>query len=349
MLSQEFYGNTLESWGISLLIIMGVFILNKLFSLTNKYVIQKITRKTKNRFDDIFFTTLEAPVLFGLTLAAIWVALTRLNLGEQAQSLISRTYQILIVLNGTWFVSKLIVGLIEEYWSEKASVKRKKSIDVRLVPMFRRVILIIVWIIGIVTALNNVGLDIKTLLGALGVGGLATALAAQDTIKNIFGGFTLLTDQPFRIGDMITVDSFQGTVEEVGFRSTRIRTLEKRLVTIPNSKIMDASVVNISNEPKRRVTIKLGLTYDTTPEQMKQAISILQELTKTTRSIDPKESIVYFSDFEDSALVITFIYYILKSGDIPQTTSAMNMAILESFNTAGLKFAFPTQSIYMEN
>ncbi len=348
MLSEEFYGNTLESWGVSILIIMGVFVLNKLLSLVNKHLIQPIAKKTRSRFDDILFATLEPPVLFGITIGAIWIALIRLDLDVQVQSFISKSYQILISLNVTWFVSKLITGLIEEYWSEKALEKRKKSIDIRLVPIFRRIILTVIWSIGVVMALNNIGLDVKTLLGALGVGGLAAALAAQDTIKNVFGGFTLLTDQPFRIGDMVIVDNFQGTIEDIGLRSTRIRTLEKRLVTIPNSKIMDASVVNISNEPMRRVVTTLELTYETTSEQMRQALEILKKLAQTTKSVDPKDSVVYFSDFSDSALVITFIYYVIKSGDIPQTISTMNMAILSSFNEAGFNFAYPTQKVYME-
>lgn len=348
MLSQEFYGNTLESWIISLGIIVGVLILNKLIASAGKFIINHIAQKTENKLDDILFTTLKAPFLLGISLAAIWFSLNRLNLPAETKSFISRAYHILIILNVTWFISRFITGLLEEYWSEKRTKKRQKSIDVRLLPMVRRIVLIVVWIIGILTALNSVGLDIKTILGALGVGGLAAALAAQDTIKNIFGGFTLLTDQPFRIGDMVLVDNFQGTVEDIGIRSTRIRTLEKRQVTIPNSRVMDASIINISREPRRRNTVKIGLTYDTPPAKMEEALNILQELSKTTKYVDPKDSIAFFSEFADSALVITFHYNIVKSGDIFEATSTMNMAILKSFNAAGLNFAFPTQTIHLE-
>lgn len=349
MLEQEFYGNTLEHWGISLLIILAALVLNKIISLLNKYVIQKITQKTQNRLDDILFKTLEAPVLFGVMLAAIWFASQRLELGEKVDSIISTSYQALVVINLTWFLSQLVNALIEEFWiKKKFEGKRKRNVDTRLVPVIKRTILVVIWTIGIVSALNNAGIKVSTLIGALGISGLAAALAAQDTIKNIFGGFTIFADQTFRIGDIIKFDGVEGTVEDIGIRSTRVRTYEKRLVTIPNSKLIDALIENISNEPSRRVLMKIGLTYDTTPEKMQEAINILNNLTKEMKFVEKKDVAVFFSEFQASALEITFIYYISKSGDISNVRSEVNMAILEQFNKVGLEFAFPTQTIQLE-
>ena len=141
-------------------------------------------------------------------------------------------------------------------------------------------------------ALKNAGVDVGTLIASLGIGGLAFALAAQDTIKNIFGGITIFTDRPFRIGDRIKVDGFDGIIEDIGVRSTRLRTLDRCLVTIPNYKIVEASVENVSEEPMRRIVSKLGLTYSTTPEKMKEAIDILKNMPKTVKGIDSKEVFV---------------------------------------------------------
>jgi MscS family membrane protein len=133
-------------------------------------------------------------------------------------------------------------------------------------------------------------------------------LAAQDTIKNMFGGFTIFVDKPFRLGERIKVAGFDGTVEDIGMRSTRIRTLEGRLVTIPNYKIVDSEIENVTAEESRKVTLNLGLTYDTTPEAMQEAIDWLNELPKQIGAIK-NNVVVAFTTYGDFSLGITFIYW----------------------------------------
>jgi MscS family membrane protein len=217
-----------------------------------------------------------------------------------------------------------------------------------LMSILRRAILAVIWSLGIVMALNNVGVDVGTLIAGLSIGGLAFALAAQDTIKNIYGGFTIFTDRPFRIGDRIKVDGFDGFVENIGIRSTRIRTLEKRVVTIPNFKLVEASVENISEEPMRRILMKLGLTYNTSPDQMSEAMAILRDMPNRVNTISNMDIMVAFTDFTEFSLVLTFIYFIKKEADIMETPSQVNTEILRAFNAAGLKFAYPTQTVYIE-
>jgi MscS family membrane protein len=274
--------------------------------------------------------------MFGIILVAIWIATMRLNVDANIHNIIEKAYHILIIINVTWFASKFATSLIAEYG---------ERINNRLLPLIKRTILIIIWIIGIVTALNNVGVEIASILGVLGVGGVSIALSAQDTLKNIFSGITIVTDSPFRIGDVIQFDRYEGTVQDIGLRSTRILTYEQQLVSIPNYKLMDASVINISAEPSRRVVIKLGLTYDTTPQEMKEAIDILKKIPKKVHEIEAN-TVATFSDFGDFALVVTYIYYIKKNLDIRESISKVNFEILNNFNDAGLNFAFPTQTIY---
>jgi len=348
MLEQIFYGNTLQNWLISLLIILGAILLNKSIVLLNKYVIRKFTAKTNNRLDDILFSMLEAPILLGIALVAIWIASRRLELGLSVENVITKSYQVLTVLNITWFVARLVNSLLQEYLAPKVADTEYKRLDIHLMSIIRRAALAVIWAVGIVMALNNAGVHVATLIGGLGIGGLAFALAAQDTIKNIFGGFTIFTDRPFRIGDRIKVDGFDGFVENIGIRSTRLRTLEKRTVIIPNYKIVEASLENVSEEPMRRVLMKLGLTYSTTPDKMNEAMSILKNIPNKINNVDPKDVIVAFTDFSDFALIITFIYFIKKESDIMDTPSQVNSEILRAFNEAGLQFAFPTQTIYVE-
>jgi Small-conductance mechanosensitive channel len=349
MLENIYWNNTLKSWGISLIILIVTYLLTKLVRTINQKVIKKITAKTVTKTDDAIFEAIEAPIKFGIALLGIWIALHRLNLSPSLSRGVEAAYQILIVLNATWLIIRVLNTLLDSYWADKAddSAKTKKH-TARMMPIVKRMIVIIVWLIGIVTALSNVGVNITALLGTLGIGGIAFALAAQDTIKNIFGAFTIFTDKPFTIGDVIRFDSYEGTVVDVGMRSTKLRNYDKRLVTFPNSKLTDASIVNISAEPMRRVVMKLGLTYDTTPENMQKAMEILKSIPSEVQFVSSKDVDVSFSEFGDSALILTFIYFIEKRGAIRSVTSNVNLKILSAFNEAGLNFAFPTQTIYIE-
>ncbi|MDD3320673.1 MAG: mechanosensitive ion channel family protein [Paludibacter sp.] len=349
MLDQIYYENSIKEWIISLLIILGALLLNKAIVILNKHVIHKLTSKTKNRLDDILFKMLESPVLLGIALASIWIASSRLNLDPSIDKFFQKAYQVLIVINITWFAVRFINALIEEYIQPIADDPNNKRIDSNFLPIIRRSLLGIIWAIGAVMALNNAGVNVGTLIASLGIGGLAFALAAQDTLKNIFGGITIFTDRPFRIGDRIKVDGFDGIIEDIGIRSTRLRTLDRCLVTIPNYKIVEASVENVSEEPMRRIVSKIGLTYSTSPEKMNEAIDILKNLPKKIKGIDSKDIFVFFSEFADFSMVITLIYFIKKESDIPQTISKVNIEILTTFNAASLDFAFPTQTIHLTN
>lgn len=345
MLENELWGNTIENWGISILIILGAIIIVKLLSLLGKKVIKPFVTGTDNHLDDVIFYSLEAPVKFAIILLGIWIAIHRLVYPDSFVKVVDNAYSILIVLDITWFFGRLFSSLLQVYWGKQSNGQANK-----MMPIIKRTILVIVWLIGIVMALSNVGVNISALLGTLGIGGIAFALAAQDTVKNVFGAFTILTDKPFSIGDTIRVDSYEGTVVDVGVRSTKIMNYDKRIITFPNYKITDTSIVNISSEPMRRAVLNLGLTYDTTSEKMKEALELLKSIPKRVENVssNPSDIVAVFTEYSDSALVIMYIYFIEKQGDILGVTSNMNMEILAAFNKAGLNLAFPTRTVYIQ-
>lgn len=345
MLENELWGNTIENWGISILIILGAIIIVKLLSLLGKKVIKPFVTGTDNHLDDVIFYSLEAPVKFAIILLGIWIAIHRLVYPDSFVKVVDNAYSILIVLDITWFFGRLFSSLLQVYWGKQSNGQANK-----MMPIIKRTILVIVWLIGIVMALSNVGVNISALLGTLGIGGIAFALAAQDTVKNVFGAFTILTDKPFSIGDTIRVDSYEGTVVDVGVRSTKIMNYDKRIITFPNYKITDTSIVNISSEPMRRVVLNLGLTYDTTSEKMKEALELLKSIPKRVENVssNPSDIVAVFTEYSDSALVIMYICFIEKQGDILGVTSNMNMEILAAFNKAGLNLAFPTRTVYIQ-
>ncbi|MDR1336846.1 MAG: mechanosensitive ion channel family protein [Tannerella sp.] len=350
MLEKVYYGNSLEDWSISLLIIAGGLVLNQILLLINRVVVQRITKKSKTRYDDIFFDALKKPLLFGVMLAAVWVACERLNLGAKAHEFTARSCHILVTLNVTWFIARTVVALVEESFFREGGGLRKKDtrLNRHLFPVVKRSLLVLIWLIGGVTALGGAGVEVRSLWGTLGIGGLAFALASQDTVKNMLGGITVFIDRPFRLGDIIRFDATEGTVEDIGLRSTRIRTYDRQLVVIPNSRLMDVSVINITQEPARRVVLTLGLTYDTRCEQMEYALTLLKRIPRAVPEVSDRDLVATFSDYGDSAMLITFIYFIRKPADIRETVSKVNFEILRTFSAAGLNFAFPTQTVYLE-
>jgi MscS family membrane protein len=372
MFSTIYYGNSLKDWLISLAIVVGAVFLNVIIVFLNNKVFKRIAARTSGKFDDKILEKLEAPVKLAIILLGIWVAFNHLEFSKKTFEFVSKTYNFLVVLNITWVVVRLVGAFIENLLmpaakeinkrkarkkssdneaeklsKQQSKEKSKQYFDGTLLPIMQRTIGTIIWVIGTMMALKNVGVDVGALLAGLGIGGLAFALAAQDTLKNIFGGIAIFSDRPFKIGDRIKIDGFDGFVEDIGMRSTRIRTLERRLVTIPNYRVVDCSIENITNEPMRRVLIKLGLTYDTTPEKMQQAIDILKNLPNKIALID-KETVVSFTDYSASSLDITFIYWIKQASDVMGTISVVNLEILHAFNAAELNFAFPTQTVYLE-
>ena len=350
ILDKVFYGNRLEDWGISLIIIISALVLNKLIVWLSRYIFRKTEEKESRKHTIILLRSIVSPILLGIMLLAIWIAAARLNWNIVVSKAIFKSYHFLTVLNITWLIVRLVTALLDEQTRRRAEKNKAANLptDNKLMPLIKRTIVLAIWAVGIVTALDNAGFSIGALLGALGISGIAIALAAQDTVKNVIGGVTLFTDRPFRIGDRVHFDNIDGNVESIGIRSTKIRTLDKRVITIPNSKIVDAAIENVSEEPRHRVVMTLGLTYDTSMGKMEEGIAILKSIPQIVKEIESKDLSATFSSFGDSALMITYVYFIRKSADIMETTSKVNFEILRQFNQAGLNFAFPTQTVYLE-
>jgi MscS family membrane protein len=161
----------------------------------------------------------------------------------------------------------------------------------------------------------------------------------------MFGGFTVFMDQPFKLNERIKMSGYDGTIEEIGLRSTRLRTLEGRLVTIPNAKFSDSPVENVTREPGRKCATTLGLVYDTSPEKMDEAMVILRDIADSHESVSP-DPVVGFTEFGDSSMNLLFIYWIEKGADIVGTQTEVNMAVLRRFSGAGLEMAFPSRTVY---
>jgi len=344
-ISNEFYGNTIGDWLIAFGIIVAAILLAKIvFFLIGKFI-KQFTKKTKSKLDDIIVDKFEEPAVFAIIILGIWYGVSTLNVSDTMHTVIIHAYYLLITFNVAWFITRLLDGIIEEYLVPLVE-ESETDLDDQLLPIARKTVKIVIWIMAIIVGLNNAGYDVGAIIAGLGLGGLAFALAAKDSLSHLFGGFVLFTDKPFTIKDRILTNGYDGVVKEIGIRSTRITTLDGREVVIPNADIANNSIVNITAEPSRKITIDLGLTYDTSHENMNKAMDLLKQITVGIKELDETKTVTAFTAFNDFSLNIRFIYYIKKGSDIFGTMTAVNLKVLEEFNKNGLEFAFPTQTIH---
>ena len=224
-LSRTYYGNTVLDWAIAFAIIIAAFLVGKVVYWLSSTVFRQLTKRTKTNLDDIILDMVEEPLVFALTVAGIWYGLRTLELPEAAHVWIGNVFQFLVVLAVAWMVTRLLDAVYREYLVPIAE-KSENDLDDQLMPILQKGTKLAVWSIGIIVALNNAGYDVGALIAGLGIGGLALAMAAKDTVSNIFGGFTIFSDRPFKLHDRVKVAGFDGTVIDIGVRSTRLKTLE---------------------------------------------------------------------------------------------------------------------------
>jgi MscS family membrane protein len=235
-------------------------------------------------------------------------------------------------------------------WTGKTQTK----LDDMLVPVVRKALRTTIAIVAAVYIIDNVlHQDIKSILLGAGVGGIAIALAAKDTIANFFGSITIFADKPFQIDELVKINGHFGPIEEVGFRSTRIRTLEGHLVTVPNSVIASSIVDNVGRRPFIRRTSDITITYASGHTKAKKAVEIIKEILAKVPEVnaDPeKPPRVYFSDFNDWSLNIYMSYWV-KPPDYwlyHEVNERVNLEIMKRFEAEQIEFAFPSQTLYLK-
>jgi MscS family membrane protein len=255
-----------------------------------------------------------------------------------------------------WFAFNL-VDLID-LALRRAAAKTANPLDDMVVPLVRKSLRIFMVIVFAIMVLQNVfELNITGFLASLGIAGLAISLAAQDSVKNLFGSLTVFFDRPFAVGQRIKFDAFDGIVEEIGFRSTRIRTLEGHLVTVPNMVFIDKTVENVALRPSIRRILDVTITYDTPPEKIRQAVQIIKDILAEPAFAEPFDMTltpprVAFDNFNADSLNIKVLYwYQLTDGrdywGYLDHTERFNLRLFEAFAKAGIEFAFPTQTLYL--
>ena len=229
------------------------------------------------------------------------------------------------------------------------AARTESKLDDQLVPILRSSLKVFVVTIGGLFVLQNLDVNIASLIAGLGIGGLAVALAAQDTIKNVLGGITIFADKPFQVGDWVVLDEIEGTVENVGFRSTRIRTFYNSLITVPNARMTDSAVDNMGLRTWRRYTTTLGLTYQTSPDKVQAFVEGVRAIIRANPKMRTDYYIVELHGFGQSSLDV-LLYCFISAPDWNaelRTRHILNLDIMRLAQRLGVEFAFPTQTLHI--
>ncbi len=359
ILQSIFFGNTLEDYIFFFSTVVVGLLFKKLLSKYLSHMLYKVIgQKGSNVGVDKFDQLLTKPIGLFIMLSIIFIGSTHLQLPSfldigsgkdlSVQNIISKCFSLVYIYAMFNILLKVVdyVGLILK---QKAELTENKMDD-QLIPFATELGKIIIVIFAVFIILGNVfGINITALATGLGIGGLAIAMASKESLENLLGSFTIFFDRPFTVGDIVQVGTVTGKVEKVGFRSTRIITFDRSIVTVPNKKMVDAELDNLGLRPVRRVKFHIGLTYSTSPEQIKNIVEDLQEMV----NIHPKTNAdgrVRFQEFGASSLDILVIYYVdsPKWEDLINAKQDINFKIMDIVKKHNSDFAFPSTSVYLQ-
>jgi MscS family membrane protein len=344
----EMLGNSL--WRI--LALFGIILLSLVLGKIAKAILQKAGSRSERRNRFFLATTLTAVghgAVFLLAAGGVSLGLQILQLKAWVAETADTLSSILLSVGIGYFLYWLVD--VPTSWFTKIAGKTDTKLDDMLVPMVRkslRVTVVILVLVQIAQILSDK--PITSIIAGLGIGGLAFALAAQDTVKNFFGSIVLFVDKPFEMDDRIVVEGQDGMVEEVGFRSTKIRTLDGHLVTVPNGELANKMIRNIGKRPYIKRIANITVTYDTPPKKVDRAIEIVKEILDGHEGMHPDyPPRVYFSELNADSLNILAMYWYHPPDywDYMAFTEHFNKTVFRRFNEEGIDFAFPSQTLYL--
>jgi MscS family membrane protein len=340
-------GNTTIHYVISALFLVGAFLLRHVVTKILFGVLKKFAARTTTTLDDKLFPAMEAPVAAFITTVGIFAALNVLKLTPEADRVIGYASTIAFSLVIFWGLLRAFNAVLDH--AHEIAADKQMGIAA-FMPWIKKTLFVIFVAFGALMIAQNLGIDVKAFLAGLGLGGLAFALAAQDTIANLFGSLVVATDQPFKLGETVKVAGNTGTVEDIGLRSTKMRLADKSIVVVPNKMMAAEAIVNLSRFTQRRVEQTIGLTYDTTPEKMEAILADFRALLAAEEGIVKDTFDVNFTDYADSSLNILIVYYVANPDYRKhlKLREGINLKIMRAVAARGLSFAFPTHTVVLD-
>jgi MscS family membrane protein len=349
----KFLGNALWQWLALLGLLLIGFIIGRIIAFALRRQADRFVRSGRLQVLGLLLRCMAGPEKL-LVLAGAFYAASAFMTFDPDSGLEGFWLSIchtVAVLSAGWLIYRLVD--IVEFFLLRWTSRTETQLDDQLVPMIRKTLRVFVVIVAALFIAQNVfQWNIGALVAGLGIGGLAFALAAKDTLANFFGSITIFADRPFQLGDRVRIRGHDGEVEEVGFRSTRVRTLTGHLVTVPNSIVANETIENVSARPYLKRSLSVTVTYDTPPARLRRAVEILREMldARGENMLPGKTPRVHFANFNPDSLGIdvTYWYVPVDWEAFLAFNHGLNMEILERFNAEGIEFAFPTRTLHVK-
>ncbi|PWV51693.1 mechanosensitive ion channel family protein [Chitinophaga sp. S165] len=343
-LEQFFLGNTLKSWIVAASIIILAFVAIRIFVYILVRKMSGWAQRTAATWDDFLIVIVKKSVVPALYVAAVYFALSMLTLPVKAEKFL----HVVFVAAVTFFVLRMISAifkrLIFSYIKGQEGQEDKEKQTGGLIVVLNAVI----WILGIIFFIDNLGYNVTTLIAGLGIGGIAIALAAQTILGDLFSYFVIFFDRPFEIGDFIIVDDKMGVVEYIGIKTTRLRTLNGEQLVCSNTDLTNARLHNYKRMQKRRVVFTLGVTYQTSHAKLSQIPEIVKGIITSRSNVQFDRG--HFSKYGAFSLDFEFVYYILDAeyNTFMDEQQAIYLAIFAAFEQHEIEFAYPTQTLFVD-
>lgn len=340
----EFWNNTMQDY----LIFLAILALSLLFILVTKVVImnrmKKKAKKTANTLDDVLIKIINLYIVPLILIVTVFFSTNSLNLSDKVSSAVYKITLALVLILAAMAISKFLIFLFNKYLEKKN--QSIADVSVKWIGLF---IKICVWTILILLFLDNLGIRITALLAGLGVGGIAIAFALNAILQDLFAFVTIFFDRPFEIGDFINIEDMSGSIEHIGIKTTRIRSLSGEQLVLSNKDLTNSRIRNYKRMENRRVAFTIGVTYNTPSEKLRLIPGLITEIISSVAMT--RFDRAHLKSFDDFCITFAVVYYVLSPDyalfmDVNQE---INFNIKEAFDERGIDFAFPTQTIYLEN
>lgn len=343
-LDKQFWGNSVYSWLLTTGTLIGLIIAIKIIGKITVRKIRGWSLKTNTQWDDFLVDTIERFLIPIVYTVGLYSASHLLMIPQKVQHFIHVVYLCILTFLVLRIISsafrKLVSVFIDKH--ENAAGKMQQARGLIIIAN------VIIWVIGIIFLVDNLGYNVTTLLAGLGIGGIAIALAAQAILGDLFSYFVIFFDRPFEVGDFITVDNKSGTIEQIGIKTTRIRTLGGEQLVCSNTDLTNSRLHNFKRLEHRRIVFSLGVTYQTPSEILAGIPDIVQDIIDRTEQADYERG--NLAAFADSSINFEFVYHVLTDDYATymriQETILLN--IFKVFEKHRIEFAYPTQTLYMQ-
>ncbi len=331
-----------------LFILLGL-VMRKVSDVVWDHTLIPLLKKTPFKFDHMMGEAASKPIGWALALAGLAgaAAVMRLPVDPNVRGFAYGALKVLVALDIVWFLFRAVDVVV--YQLMQAAERTDSRLDDQIVPLLRKSLKVTIGAFSAVWVVQLLGYNVASLLAGLGIGGLAVALALQDTLANFFGSVFIFLDHPFRVGDLVKINDAEGTVEQIGFRSTRVRLFGRSVVAIPNKHVADAAIDNWSARNMRRVVQTVGVTYSTTADQMEALVADIRGILEADEGVDNEWIAVRFTEFGGSSLNLTVIYFTVSPDylDYLDSMERVNLAVMRALVARDLEIAFPTRTIHV--